>query len=381
MNDDYKNFMEMEIIKGLIFCEEDYSIDTGSHFALAPKDVVEVDLRQYIQDTENDLRKVYSAKYGQVEMDEVTGEIKINGESLAPTAAPAAATTSVAGAKVNKPSISSKGGPIVDFLKTLRDTKSLSKLKDLDPKIRKAIAIEVSKLIDKTHTKKSSKKVVKEGKEFIEECVEEFTDDEIDELNDEIVLCEEIVNILDELKNPKTKAALLKKKSAAPKKKLKSAKAALTKVAAPTKTTTPSAPPKAAAPATPATPAAPATATRLDPTDVKVIDVIKNPSKYKLDSKFERVKNYVYKLRKDYENFKVIPGAKDRGLIALVSKTNDADNTVDVKVMNKTSTGPDGKSKYKVSDNDYTIPFNAVMKRLPAEKAKSRGILSRIFGL
>jgi hypothetical protein len=47
MINEYKSFIESEILAGAMF-EKDYSVDTQEHFALAPQDIVKIDLRKHI---------------------------------------------------------------------------------------------------------------------------------------------------------------------------------------------------------------------------------------------------------------------------------------------------------------------------------------------
>jgi hypothetical protein len=144
-NQDYKNFIETEILKGIIFNEDSYNVDAGEHFELAPNDIVTLDIGSYGKKIIADMKAFKNAKYSQVEIDDTTKEVTINGQPLQSDSSggQAGGAGQTSGQKMEPQTRSS----VVDFLKLLKANGALDKLKDLDPATKQKIAGEILKLI------------------------------------------------------------------------------------------------------------------------------------------------------------------------------------------------------------------------------------------
>jgi len=144
-NQDYKNFIETEILKGIIFNEDSYNVDAGEHFELAPNDIVTLDVGSYGKKVITDMKAFKNAKHSQVEIDDTTNEVTINGQPLqSDSSGGSSQAGGETGGQKMEPQTRSN---VVDFLKLLKANGALDKLKDLDPATKQKIAGEILKLI------------------------------------------------------------------------------------------------------------------------------------------------------------------------------------------------------------------------------------------
>lgn len=438
MLNDFKTCLETELVSGMLFHEDNYSLDAGQHFELAPNDIVKIDLRPLIQKTLQDLKAIKSATYGQVNVDEDTGEVSINGESLQSTDSNEPSTQNGA---VNDDKNSEQVSPdqkndIVEFLKMLKDNGALEQLGSLDQETKKKIADAVYKLINggadensisggdtqeldqniaasqqaanihqdeasniKQFALKNAKKA-KTDQEFFDMYIKQKGGN-VDTSNEKyvntiknawhamndkkyITINESDINLLKEAfiilfedaavqdQQIQNKAAVpaagkigspIKKNDTQPEKQKEPEKPAV-------------APTQAAAPAPKSTlTQEPAQDTKKDISTMKMVDIIKDPN-YKNDPKVE----YFNKINQQWNQLKQVRGAKDQELLAKVIKVND-DNSITVSQFKKTDTDAQGKSNFTTDGQpSFTIPQTSVLKRMPVEQIKKKGLFSKFFG-
>jgi hypothetical protein len=375
MNDDYKTTIVNEIISGALF-DEEYSVDSSKHFALAPKDVVKIGMQEYIQDLISNIKTVRAATYGQVEIDDVTGEVTVNGKPQASTASTNDETQSSDSSEVSP----SSKNDILEFLKLLKSNGVLDKLKNVDSDTKKKMADKILKAL----TVKPSKPRVKKTS-----TPSSSTPDPEDQLkNMPVDISEEL--LLKEAYIILTELDVTKKPSTTP------TPAASTTPPTPTpapatpasSSTTPTATPTATSP-TPSTDTPPSkpedksTEDKVDVNSAKIVDVIKNPKKYGIDPAtdevFKKKSQYVNKLENDYKNLSKIPGATKNDILAIVKSVDDATGEVEIELFKKESTNPNGKANYNVTGQVFKIPQETVLQRMPAEQVKKKGLFSKIF--
>ena len=150
-NQDYKNFIENEVLKGFIFKEDEYNVDAQQHFELAPNDIVTLDVASYGKKVLTDLKALRAAKRSQVNVDEDTGEVTVNGQpeqtnSGGGSGEAAGGGSSQGAAPAAKMQPKERSG-VVEFLKMLKANGSLEKLQGLDPATKKKMADEILKVI------------------------------------------------------------------------------------------------------------------------------------------------------------------------------------------------------------------------------------------
>ena len=369
MNTEYKSYIENEILGNVLF-DEDYNIDTQQHFALAPKDIIKIDLRTYLKNVVSDIKAVRSASYGQVEVDDVTGDVKVNGQPLqSQNGEQGVGAVAAPSTEVSKDSRKD----IVEFLKLLKSNGSLEKLKGLDPATKKSIADKILKTLTAKPKVNTPKTTPAPAASDPEDQLKNMPTD----IHEEELLMKEAYIVLTELEtnknvdDPAAKAAMAKSVAS-----LGNTPPSSTPATTPATT---AAPKQAAASPTPAPVAAP----KQDPQSAKMMDIKADPKKFGIDpndATFKKKVAYIDKLEADYKNLSGIPGAKNGELIAIVQNVDTGSGDVKIKILQKKQTGADGKSQYSETGQDYTIPQNSVKSRLPAEQAKKTGLLSRIFG-
>lgn len=368
MDNNYKNLINDIITDGIVFGEA-YEVDDKEHFAIAPNDVVRVDLRPFINKAEADLRSVYGANYDQIKIDDVTGDVIINGKP-AHTNNVASTDIKTVDNKAVDTNTDEEINPktrenVVEFLKMLKANGSWDKLGSLDTETKKNIADQVLNALTQI--------ALRQKKDNIKE-------QDINLNFEENILLETLVILegvneayirLDELKNivSKKKMASNVDKKVAPASKTPASKTPASKVT-PTQTQTTPAP-------APATQPAPVP-------QVNAVDVFKDPAKFGIDANqedFKKKKAYYDTLRKNYDSYKAIPGAKNTEILGIVKSSDDNASTVVMQLLKRTSTGQDGKAVYDddKSTKPVTVPFNAIKRRTPATKAK--GFLRKFLGI
>lgn len=388
MHDTDKTAILNELLSGVLF--DDYTLDNSKkHFALAPKDVVKVDLRSYIQKVVADIKALNNATWGQVSIDEVTGDVTVGGKPsqsqgnndqvAAGGASPA--TDQAAGEDPGKVSPDAHTA-IVEFLRLLQKNGALDKLSELDPEVKKQMADEILKLIQ------NQNKAPEAAAEVPLPPMPQKAPAQGDPSLNESFLLKEAFIILFEAdasnvsgtdgqpNRAKVKNAVAGMDSAGK-------KTAALPAAAPAATPDPAKAPVPATPATPPTQAPSTTPTGAqDPSKAKVKDVLEHTKDFKIDDqdKLKKVTAYQAKLKQDYAEVSQIPGAKEVEILAVVQSFDQKTGKASVKMLTKGETLPDGKANYKLEGEPFNVPQNAVKERMPVQQAQKTGLLSRIFG-
>jgi hypothetical protein len=388
----FKDLIDEQILNGMIF-SEDYSIDNKEHFSLAPNDVVKIDMRTHLKNIIGDIKDLRKSTYGQVEVDDVTGDVSINNEKLqsnnssennaADTVSPDVTKQSEISDDVKK--------DIVEFIRLLKNNGSLEKLKGMDTATKMKIADtikatlnspakkptsstkntlntlasdSIGKTIDKNSLKiiasgadsgKKAQQIVDDlrsangGNYDVTDNIKHIIGKALGEVgkSEDTSLLKEAYSIVSELDTPVTKDDVIN----------------------PTKTT--------------AKPTNEPKEKKLDPTNASTLEVVKNTNNYNIDpndDKFKKVVSYIKKLKTDYDTIISVPGAKEKELIAAVVGVDEDNGTVDVDLLQKTTTNKDGTSQYGKTNKVFTIPQHTVTRRTPAQELKKKGLFSKFFG-